>query len=117
MNEGVDNETGRRVCVNNKTGRRVCVRTGSGTDPPRGERAPMVGISSTIIGVRSVRAYLPEGILSACTTNRVCASRSEKEVVWCTGVPRFSGATPPPRTTVGPSPHRGTSHIINCLTP
>jgi len=43
--------------------KRVCpagspVRTGSWTGPPRGERAPRVGISSTVFGVRGVRALI-----------------------------------------------------------
>ena len=32
---------------------RPCGRTGSWTGPPRGERAPRVGISSTVFGVRA----------------------------------------------------------------
>jgi len=34
------------------------VRTGSWTGPPRGERAPRTGISSTVFGVRGVRALI-----------------------------------------------------------
>ena len=37
---------------------RVCVRTGSWTGPPRGKRAPRVAISSTVFGVRGVRALI-----------------------------------------------------------
>ena len=40
---------------------RVGVRTGSGTGPPQGKRAPWVGISSTVFGVRGVRADIFRG--------------------------------------------------------
>ena len=45
---------------------RVYVRTGSWTGPPRGKRAPRIGISSTVFGVRGVRALrdheIPPGV-------------------------------------------------------
>ena len=39
---------------------RLAVRTGSWTGPARWKRAPRVGMSSTVFGMRTFRPYGPE---------------------------------------------------------
>jgi len=57
------------------------VRTGSWTGPHRGERAPRVGISSTVFGVRGVRALMvrKESCQSRAATHRKSAQIKQNQ--------------------------------------
>ena len=101
------------------------VRTGSGTGPPREKRAPRVGISSTVFGVRGVWALIPGvdpvstprsskvdlshaiNLRALCDTNlvtlhpRIWGQRNPRTPPsgWGTSLTR---KRPPHRSTIGP---------------